>query len=865
MAPLTLDQLWHDAAFAPNTKQAAAIRHTNGPLYLPAGPGSGKTRVLLWRTLNLIVFHGVEPEEIYLSTFTEKAARQLKEGLRSLLSLATQHTGKPYDLSGMYIGTVHALCQQLLADRRFSHQRQRRRMPHLLDELDQFFYLNNRQRWQELTAAAGLDDNPEMAINALFAENGRAGESKFVAVSNCLQLFNRLSEECIDPLWAKEQVADKHLAALLEMYSGYLRSLSSNRPPQTDFSLLQQQAYMRLAESDVAGDVFKHVIIDEYQDTNTIQERIFFALAAGSKNLCVVGDDDQALYRFRGATVENFVDFPQRCRKQLGVDPRQITLDLNYRSHRTIVDFYTDFISRIDWRKNSPTGGHYRVIDKNIRAHDRSEQPAVVASTPAAPDAACAEIAHFVRRLIEARKVEDASQVAFLFPSLKSRQVQRMKQALEREGLPVYAPRAGRFLEVDEARLVFGLFSQIFGKLPKGDYGGRDYHDFHDWLDAIHQAGRAEMDIDSQLVHFVRQRRGEIELVSRDYAALGQVVAEHGWDLAAPYRSETMKRALYAAPGLSESARKAIASQHFEIIAAKRRREGKPFSLKYVIRRTTSLDWNVLDLFYQLCGFDRLKDAFDRAESGDDEAPVCNLSLVSKYLARFSERYASILTAESLCDGGFQRLFFGFYLFTLFRLGESEYEDSEDPFPRGRIPFITVHQSKGLEFPVVVLANPRKNDRQPQKIETLVQPLLERDGEPLDRMAQFDVMRMFYVALSRAENVLVIAHFKGRGQTMNAPFKQMLDGSFPRIPDFDISSLPEAPLAARGLPKNYSYTGDFLLYQKCPRQYMIFRKYGFAPSRSQTMMFGSLVHRTLDDLHQFLIAQRTGETNGETR
>jgi ATP-dependent DNA helicase UvrD/PcrA len=86
---LTIEQLWKKVDFVPNGNQREAILHEDGPLYLPAGPGSGKTRVLLWRTLNLIVFHNVSPDEIYLSTFTEKAAHQLKEGIRTLLSIIT--------------------------------------------------------------------------------------------------------------------------------------------------------------------------------------------------------------------------------------------------------------------------------------------------------------------------------------------------------------------------------------------------------------------------------------------------------------------------------------------------------------------------------------------------------------------------------------------------------------------------------------------------------------------------------------------------------------------------------------------------------------------------------------------------------
>jgi len=142
-------------------------------------------------------------------------------------------------------------------------------------------------------------------------------------------------------------------------------------------------------------------------------------------------------------------------------------------------------------------------------------------------------------------------------------------------------------------------------------------------------------------------------------------------------------------------------------------------------------------------------------------------------------------------------------------------------------------------------------------VERLVHPLVDREGEPLNRMAEFDAMRLFYVALSRAKNLLVIAHPRGQGQRVNRPFQKLLDHTFPRIPQLDVNSLPVARLKEEETPHSYSYTGDYLFYRRCPRQYMIFRKYGFAPSRSQTMMFGALVHRTLDDLHQLLIARRS--------
>ena len=91
---------------------------------------------------------------------------------------------------------------------------------------------------------------------------------------------------------------------------------------------------------------------------------------------------------------------------------------------------------------------------------------------------------------------------------------------------------------------------------------------------------------------------------------------------------------------------------------------------------------------------------------------------------------------------------------------------------------------------------------------------------------------------------------------MNEPFKTLLDDHFPRIPALDLNTIPEFVSRENELPKMYSYTADYLMYKKCPRQYMIFRKYGFVPSRAQTMFFGSLVHQTLEDLHHEIIRRR---------
>lgn len=136
-----------------------------------------------------------------------------------------------------------------------------------------------------------------------------------------------------------------------------------------------------------------------------------------------------------------------------------------------------------------------------------------------------------------------------------------------------------------------------------------------------------------------------------------------------------------------------------------------------------------------------------------------------------------------------------------------------------------------------------------------MRPFLPLGGEPLHRMPGFDAMRMFYVALSRAQNLLVLAQPRGQGQKVDAEFRELMRAAAP-IADFDVRSVPKAKPEPDAAMRRFSYTSDYLAYERCPRQYMLFERYGFAASRTQTMFFGSLVHATLEDLHHRMIAAR---------
>ena len=848
----SLEDLFAQVGFEPNKNQREAIAHTDGPLFLVAGPGSGKTRVLLWRTVNLIVFHGIAPDRIFLGTFTEKAAKQLRDGLVSLLGLVTNSTGQTFDTSKMYVGTVHSLCNRILTDRAFSPGRARADAPVVMDALDQYFHIASGSFWR--AARAHLEFSGEVEalrelVNAQFEEHPTP--SKHKAVSNLVSLFNRFSEENLQPQDLLEKVpAEERL--LVSLYELYRIRLGGKR---VDLSLLQQAAFEVLVADDRGAGVFDHVVVDEYQDTNAIQEKIFLRLAARSKNLCVVGDDDQALYRFRGATVENFVQFPDRCRQHLGTVPRRIELNTNYRSRERIVAFYGRFMEQADWRR--PEGGHYRLQDKGVRAHSDDTGTAVVASTAGPPEVVAAEVAALVRQILDTGRVGDPNQIAFLFPSLKSVAVERLERALAAVGLKVYAPRAKRFLEADEPTAVIGLLGLIVGRPPRNlDFDRGGYREFHNWLDACGDQASALLKSDARLHTFVRERQAELAVIQKDYASFAKVIQKEGWSLEDPYRPAEHKRPLLSAPGLSNRAKRALGTAYLDRVAADRVRRGNPFPLRYVISRVTSVDWGLLDLFYRLVGFDHFKAMFDLAERGADEGPVCNLALTSQYLARYADTFPSVITASAFEGDRLQHGFYHAFLFALFRLGEGEFEDAEDPFPKGRIPFLTIHQSKGLEFPVVVLGNLYPVKRAVRRVETLVRPYLPSGGEPLDRMGDFDAMRMFYVALSRAKSLLVVPHAKGQGQQIDPGFRELLRGNISRIASLDVGTIPLARQESSEMARRYSYTGDYLAYLRCPRQYMLFNKYEFAASRTQTMFFGSLVHQTIEDLHNRLIAAR---------
>jgi DNA helicase-2/ATP-dependent DNA helicase PcrA len=342
MKNASLNSLWKTSGREPDQDQKRAIGSVDGPLLIIAGPGSGKTFTLVDRVINLITTKDQKPENIMAVTFTEKAAQELITRISNrLLEINVK-----FNLNEMYVGTFHSICLRFLEEHR-EFTRLKRNFT-MMDQFDQQYFIYQNIR-----------DFDEMdGIEEIIGENVQSPWMKSEAL---LKWINTASEEALE-IKKLKKAKDKPVKILGEVYELYLQKLDEENA--LDFSTIQLEALKLLQTHPKVRDALRkqiaYIMVDEYQDTNTIQEKILFELIGDSKNLCVVGDDDQGLYRFRGATIRNILQFKDNFSKD---ECKQIKLVTNYRSHPDIINFYNEWIEGQDWDAN---GQHFRFNKKVV-------------------------------------------------------------------------------------------------------------------------------------------------------------------------------------------------------------------------------------------------------------------------------------------------------------------------------------------------------------------------------------------------------------------------------------------------------------------------------------------------------------------
>ncbi len=737
-----------------NDVQREIIGHLDGPLLVIAGPGSGKTYSIVLRALNLLLLEKALPRQIVLCTFTEKAAFEM----RDRLAAAARKVGYAGDLSELTASTIHSFCNRVL-----THHRHRTDLGHSYDTLDELTQL--------LFIFEHFDQIIGPAENDLFL---RRWKTRWTAIEGARAYFDKITEEIVEPVQLTAS-ADPFLRAIGEAYRRYDSALpDANR---TDFAHLQRLVFDLLRDPATADAVtrdLRYVLVDEYQDTNYIQEQLLLKLTEKSRNLCVVGDEDQSLYRFRGATVRNILEFRQRV-----PDCRVLKLTTNYRSHRAIVERYDRWMASADW--SNPNGTSFR-YDKTIQADadgTHPEYPAVIAIWGRDRRDEAARFADLVAFLKADGVIGDYSQVALLLHSVREDHSGPYLAALEAKGIPAFCPRARAYFEIPEVRDLVACFAVIFG-----------------W----HGDGRGQV----------------AGAVAELAAYVDDAIVQLGRRFGAPHPLAA-----------------ALARWTTEIAGL---REGE------------ALDFRPADYLYHLLALEPFRSAVR------NENAARNLAIFSQLLNVFQSYYHYTVVTHR--NREFLRLhFFNSFLRLLYDGGINEYEDPDQPFPKGHVQVMTIHQAKGLEFPVVVVGSLSTQLSSPKQIDRDLGPFYHRPPfEPESRVTLFDRMRLHYVAFSRPQKVLVLtAHEPPKDHF--APIWQGLS-QWPYVQKELLAAQRFEVRERMPVKKTYSFTGDLKIYETCPRQYQFFREYDFTPSRSAVIFFGMLVHQTIEEVHRIALDGR---------
>ncbi len=297
-----------------NPEQREAVLHDEGPLLILAGAGSGKTRVITFRIAYLIRVRGIYPSNILAITFTNKAANEMRERIQSLIGDVSRN---------MWVGTFHSMFARIL-----------RRHAELLGYTPTF---------------AILDTDDQLKIVKECIKDLELNEKLF-APRAVQSVISKAKNDMQSPDAFERQVGgDFRLQKIAKIYRLYNEKLVSNNAMDFD-DILFYSVKLLSDNPDILTmyqDKFRYILVDEYQDTNHCQYLLIQLLAKRYRNLCVVGDDDQSIYSFRGADLSNILDFEKDFK-----DAKVIKLEQNYRSTSTILDAANGVIAHNKHRKS---------------------------------------------------------------------------------------------------------------------------------------------------------------------------------------------------------------------------------------------------------------------------------------------------------------------------------------------------------------------------------------------------------------------------------------------------------------------------------------------------------------------------------
>lgn len=248
-----------------------------------------------------------------------------------------------------------------------------------------------------------------------------------------------------------------------------------------------------------------------------------------------------------------------------------------------------------------------------------------------------------------------------------------------------------------------------------------------------------------------------------------------------------------------------------------------------------------------------------------DIRPTRNLAKLTQIIGKFEYLHRiDVLNAKTICQN--TEKLFNLYLRLLIDGGIDEYEDDSEYAPSGCVSFLTIHQSKGMEFPIVVvdsLGNYPKRDNNDLMVEIEEKYFHRPAFEPYDKTKFFDFWRLYYTAFSRAQDLLVLTCNKDN-RTPSLYFREIYE-ELPSVNDsqFDINEFEFSLVKDVNIKNTYSFTSNITVYETCARQYKFYKELEFMPVRAGAMLFGTLVHETIEDVHRAALRNEETEINKE--
>ncbi|HWQ09678.1 MAG TPA: UvrD-helicase domain-containing protein, partial [Holophaga sp.] len=378
-----------------NQPQRDAVRHVDGPLLILAGAGSGKTTVITRRIAWLIEEEGVSPASILAVTFTNKAAEEMRERVQRLVSVRAEQ---------LWVSTFHSFCTRIL-------RREGDRTP-----VGRDFVI--------------FDPSDQKSLVRQVLTELKLPEKQFHP-KRVLELISDFKNRCLLPEEARAEAMDPWTRKLMDVYDLYQKGLKNSRACDFDDLLLHAERFFRDgAIQEVYAQRFRYLLVDEYQDTNHAQYLLVQHLAQRHHNLCVVGDEDQSIYGWRGADIRNILDFQRDFPEAV-----QIKLEQNYRSTQKILDAASTVIAN-----NSQRLGKTLWTDRGIGDH----------LTFKLLDEGRLEAEWVVQRLLEERATFPGSRMAVLYRA--NWQSRQLEEALRAVNLPYKLVGGVKFYERQEVK-----------------------------------------------------------------------------------------------------------------------------------------------------------------------------------------------------------------------------------------------------------------------------------------------------------------------------------------------------------------------------------------------------------------------------